>query len=116
MKDAQSDELKKETRTLDVKLPPECATSKASISTWQKGLTVSYTEPKMQELGYTTIYLTAPGSQAQAIRVWTNDARGGANVVVRNIAAPAQDFAVCVTATSWGGKESPPALLKSLAR
>lgn len=121
VKDAKSDELRKET-IIGVKLPEGCDTSTTSIP-MGKNVTVSYQEPKtdqsgapLNELGYTTIYLSSPGSEAQATRVWTNDARGGANVTITNVAPPAQDFALCVTATNWSRKESAPALLKPSAQ
>jgi hypothetical protein len=116
VKNAQSDELRKET-TLGVTLPPECTTITTSLPTGKNNLTVSYQEPStdqsgapLKELAFTTIYLSWPGGQAQAIRVWTNDPHGGAIVTIQNVAAPAQEFALCVTATNWARKESPPAL------
>ena len=122
VKDAQSVELRNET-TIGVKMPEGCATSASSIPVGKKNLTISYQEPKtdqsgapLKELGYTTIYLSPPGSQAQAIRVWTNDSRGGANVTVKNVPAPAQEFALCVTATNWARQDSPPALLTPSGR
>lgn len=115
VKDAQSDELKKETTTLGVTLPPGCTTITTSTPAGKKLLTVSYQEPTIDHgngpLAFTTIYLSSPGGQAQVIRVWTNDARGGATVTIKNVAAPAQEFAICVTATNWARQESPPALL-----
>ena len=121
VKDAQGDELRKET-TLGATMPPGCATSTTSIPAGKKSLTVSYQEPTTDHSGpplqllFTTVYLSSPGGQAQAIRVWTNDARGGAMVTIKNIAPPAQEFALCVTATNWAWQESPPALLTPSAR
>jgi hypothetical protein len=46
--------------------------------------------------------------KAQAIRVWTNDAHGGAFVTIRDIPVPAQELKLCVTATNWDRKESRP--------
>ena len=113
VKDAQGDELRKET-TLGVTLPPGCPPITTSIPAEKKKLTVSYQEPTLDHggifLAFTTIYLSSPRGQAQAIRVWTNDAHGGAIVTIKNIAVPAQEFALCVTATNWAGQESPPAL------
>ena len=115
VKNAQGDELRKETYP-NVALPPGC-TKSFSIPTWKNGLTVSYQEPTSEHSGpplqllFTTIYLSLPGGQqSRAIHVWTNDARGGAMVTINNLAPPAQEFALCVTATNWARKESPPAL------
>jgi hypothetical protein len=122
VKDARGDELRKET-TLGVTLPPGCTTSTTSIPDGKKNLTVSYKEPAaeqngapLKELAYTTIYLSSPKGPAQAIRVWTNDAHGGAFVTITNVDAPAQEFVLCVTATNWAKMESPPALLTPSAR
>lgn len=120
--DAQGDELRKETYP-DVTLPPGCATSTTSIPAGKKSVTVSYQEPMTDHTGpplqllFTTIYLSLPGGQqSRAIRVWTNYARGGAMVTIKNVVPPAQEFALCVTATNWAWKESPPALLTPSAR
>ena len=113
LKDAQGDELRKET-TLGVTLPPGCPQITTSMPAENKKLTVSYQEPTLDHggvfLAFTTIYLSSPGGHAEAIRVWTNDARGGAIVTINNIAVPAQEFALCATATNWAGQESPPSL------
>ena len=115
-KNAQGDELRKET-TVDVPLPPGCPTFTTSLPAGKTTLTVSYQEPTtnqngalLTELGYTTIYLSSPKTQTKAIRIWTNDAHGGALVAIRDIPIPAQELGLCVTATNWARKESPPAL------
>jgi hypothetical protein len=114
-KNAQSDELRKETTT-GVPLPPGCQTQTMSLPAGQTHLTVSYQEPTtdenkvpLKDLAYTTIYVSAPHSTAQAIRVWTNDPHGGARVTIHNVPAPAQEVELCVTATNWARKESVPA-------
>ena len=116
-KNAQGDELRKET-TVGVPLPPGCPTQTRSLQTGQTHFTVSYQEPTanennvpLKDLAYTTIYVSAPNSTAQAIRVWTNNPQGGAPVRVLNVLAPAQaqEVGLCVTATNWARKESLPA-------
>ena len=116
-KNAQSEELRKET-TAGVPFPPGCPTHTMALPAGQTHLTVSYQEPNVDEnkvplkdLAYTTIYVSAPHSTAQAIRVWTNDPHGGALVTIHNVPAPAQEVALCVTATNWARKESAPAPL-----
>jgi predicted small secreted protein len=116
-KNAQSEELRKET-TAGVPFPPGCPTHTMALPAGQTHLTVSYQEPNVDEnkvpikdLAYTTIYVSAPHSTAQAIRVWTDNSHGGALVTIHNVPAPAQDVALCVTATNWGRKESAPAPL-----
>ena len=112
---AQSEELRNET-TVGVPLPPGCATHTRARSAEQTHLTVSYQEPtvdkngaRLKELAYTTIYVSAPHKTAQAIRVWTNDPKGGAPVTIHNVPAPAQELTLCVTATNWARQESEPA-------
>ena len=114
-KNAQSDELRKET-TVGVPLPPGCPTHTRALPAGQTHLTVSYQEPTVNEhnvplkdLAYTTIYVSAPHSSAQAIRIWTNDPHGGALVTIHNVPAPAQELGLCVTATNWARQESVPA-------
>lgn len=114
-KNAQSDELRKET-TVGVPFPPGCPTHTRTLPTGQTHLTVSYQEPTVDEnniplkdLAYTTIYVSAPLSAAQAIRIWTNDPHGGALVTIHNVPAPAQEVGLCVTATNRARKESVPA-------
>ena len=114
-KNAQGDELRKET-TVGVPLPPGCPTLTTSLPAGKTGLTVSYQEPTTSQngaplanLAYTTIYLSWPKAQTKAIRVWTNDAHGGALVTIRNVSAPSPEFGICVTATNWARQESPPA-------
>lgn len=116
-RNAQSDELRKET-TVGVPLPPGCPTHTVSLTAGQTYLTVSYQEPtedkngvRLKELAYTTIYVNAPHSPAQAIRVWTNNPQGGAPVTVLKVPAPAQEVGLCVTATNWARQESAPAPL-----
>ena len=65
-KNAQSDELRKET-TVDAPLPSGCPTHTMSLPAGQTHLTVSYQEPTIDEnevplkdLPYTTIYVSAP--------------------------------------------------------
>lgn len=121
VKDAQGDELRKET-TLGATLPPGCTSNTTSVPAGKKSLTVSYQEPTTDHKGpplqllFTTVYLSSPGGKAQATRVWTNDAHGGAMVTIKNVAPPAQEFTLCVTATNWARQESPPALLTPSAR
>jgi hypothetical protein len=114
-KHAQSEELRKET-TVGVPLPPGCPTHTRTRSAEQTHLTVSYQEPTVDEnnvplkdLAYTTIYVSALHSAAQAIRIWTNDPHGGARVTIHNVPAPAQELKLCVTATNWARQESEPA-------
>jgi hypothetical protein len=115
-KNAQSDELRKET-TVGVPLPPGCPTLTTSLPAGKAIFTVSYQEPTtnqngapLTDLGYTTIYLSSPKAQTKALRIWTNNAHGGALVTISNIPVPAQELGLCVTATNWAQKESPPAL------
>jgi hypothetical protein len=114
-KNAQGDELRKET-TVSVSLPPGCPTLTTSLPEGKTSVTISYQEPTtnqngvpLKELAYTTIYLSAPKAQTKFIRVWTNDAHGGALVTIRDIPVPAQGLGLCVTATNWARQESPPA-------
>ena len=113
-KNAQSDEIRKET-TVGVVLPPGCPTLTASVPAGKKVFTISYQEPKtdqsgvpLTDLSYTTIYLSSSQGQTQSIRIWTTDPRGGAIVTVHNIAPPAQQFGICATATNLAKKESSP--------
>jgi hypothetical protein len=115
-KNAQSEELRKET-TVGVPLPPGCPTHTRALPAGQIHLTVSYQEPTVDEnnvplkdLAYTTIYVSALHSAAQAIRIWTNDPHGGARVTIHNVPAPAQEVGLCLTATDWARNESAPAL------
>ena len=113
-KDAQADELRKET-TLGVPLPSGCSQTTLSLPAGKKDLTVSYQEPTvdekgvpLKELAFTTIYLSSAEGSVQAIRVWTNDSHGGAKVTIHHVVPPADKFALCVTATNWARIESPP--------
>ena len=105
-------ELRNET-TVGVPLPPDCPTLTTSLPAEKTSITVSYQEPTtnqdqapLTDLAYTTIYVSSSKSPPQAIRVWTNDAHGGALVTIRDIPVPAQELGVCVTATNWARKES----------
>ena len=116
-KNAQDDELRKET-TVCGPLASSCLTLTMSLPAGKNGLTVSYQEPTtnqngvlLTDLAYTTIYLSSPRAQTNAIRIWTNDAHGGALVTIRNMPVPAQELGLCVTATTWDRKESGPAPL-----
>jgi len=113
-KDAQGDELRRET-TLGVALPPGCSAISLSKPTERKDITVSYQEPTtdekgvhLKELAFTTIYLSSGEGSSQAIRVWTNDPQGGAKVTIHHVVPPADNFALCVTATNWARNESTP--------
>jgi len=113
-KSALTTELRKETTT-GMALPAGCPTLIKSLPATQTSLTVSYFEPNksqndtsLTDLAYTTIYLSAKGTPTTAIRVWTNDPRGGAQVTINDIPAPATEVGLCVTATNWAGKESSP--------
>ena len=117
-KNAQGDELRKETM-VSVSLPPGCPTLTTSLPPGKANVTVSYQEPTtnqngvpLKELAYTTIYLSVPEAQTKFIRVWTNDAHGGAQVTISDIPVPAQGLGLCVTATNWARKESGPASSK----
>lgn len=114
-KNAQGSELQKETMPVKT-LPDGCPTLPASLPAGKTRITVSYQEPTtnqngvpLTELGYTTIYLSTLEG-AQAIHVWTNDAHGGAFVTIHDVAVPAQELKLCVTATNWSLKESRPAV------
>ncbi len=117
-KSATSAELKNETRTV-AKLPEGCLASKPPLPAGRPTMTVSYREPKTdyddvpQRLGFTTIYLASDQMKPTAIRVWTNDAHGDSPVTIRDVAVPGGEFTLCVTATNWGLKESPPAILSA---
>lgn len=111
-KSAMTTELRKETRT-GMTLPAGCPALTKSFPATQTSLTVSYLEPTknqngalLTDLAYTTIYLSAKGSPTTAIRIWTNDARGGAQVTISDIPVTASEIGLCVTATNWAGKES----------
>ncbi|BFU96750.1 MAG: protein of unknown function [Nitrospira sp.] len=112
VKNALSEELRKET-TLDPVLPSDCPTLTVSLPEGKQKIIVSYREPTQDQngialttLAFTTIYLTGPESKPKAFRIWTNDARGGAQVTIRDIPVSDREAGVCVTATNWGGKQS----------
>ena len=114
-KNAQGDELRKETM-VGVPIPPSCPTLTTTLPAEKTSITVYYQEPKTTQAGnplanlaYTTIYLSWPNAQPKAIRIWTNDAHGGALVTVRDIPVTAQELGLCVTATNWARQESSPA-------
>ena len=114
-KNAQGDELRKETM-VGVPLPAGCPTLTTTLPAEKTSVAVYYQEPTTTQAGnplanlaYTTIYLSWPSAQPRAIRIWTNDAHGGALVTIRNIPVPAQELGLCVTATNWARKESAPA-------
>jgi len=114
-KNASSEELRKET-TLDPVLPPGCPTVTMSLPEGRNKMAVSYREPTQDQngvplttLAFTTVYVSGAQSKTTAFRIWTNDARGGAQVTVREIPVPDREAGVCVTATNWARKESAPA-------
>jgi len=118
-KSARSEELRKETR-VGVALPSGCPTMTTNTQPDKSTITVSYLEPttdhkgsSLDSLTYTTIYLSSPSAQVMAIRIHTEDNRGGAYVTIRDIPIPipGQEVGICVTATDWANKESSPALL-----
>jgi hypothetical protein len=115
-KSADGDELRKET-TVGVALPSGCQTITVSVPEGKKSISVSYTEPTtnqdgtpIQKLAYTTIYVSSANSPTQAIRVWTNDAHGGALVKIHNVAIPEREVRLCFTYSNWDRKEKLPAL------
>ncbi|MCC6141901.1 MAG: hypothetical protein IT389_14940 [Nitrospira sp.] len=117
-KSAQEQDLRNET-TVGAHLPSGCPTQTASFPAGQPTFTISYQEPAVDQKGapltdlaFTTIYISAAETPATAIRVWTNDAHGGASVTVNDIHLPARNIGLCVTATNWSRKESGPAQLK----
>ena len=114
-KNAQGSELRNETMPVK-KLPDGCLPLPTPLAAEKPRITVSYQEPTtnqngvpLTELDYTTIYVSSLEG-AQAIHVWTNDSRGGAFVTIRDVAVPAQNLTLCVTATNWSRQESLPAL------
>jgi len=114
-KTAASQELRKET-TVDPVLPSGCPTVTMSIPEGRTTMVVSYREPTLDQngaplttLAYTTVYVSGAQSKTAAFRIWTNDARGGALVTIRDIPVQEREAGVCVTATNWGQKESKPA-------
>jgi uncharacterized protein YceK len=113
-KSAQSDELRRES-SVAVTLPRGCPTLTAALPMGRTSVSISYEEPSTNQdgspltnLAYTTIYLTSPQSQPSSIRIWTDDAHGGAPVTIRDVPIASQELEVCVTATNWAGKESEP--------
>ncbi|ULA65765.1 MAG: conserved exported protein of unknown function [Nitrospira sp.] len=114
-KSAQEQDLRNET-TVGTHLPPGCPTQTASFPAGQPTFTASYQEPAVDQKGapltdlaFTTIYISAAETPTTAMRVWTNDAHGGASVTVHDIPLPARNIGLCVTATNWSRKESGPA-------
>lgn len=114
-KNAQGEELRKET-TVGVIVPAGCPTHTMHLPAGKTSLTISYQEPTtnqnggpLNNLAYTTVYISSTTSPAQAIRVWTNYTHGGALVTIRSIAVPPQEVRICVTATNQERMESRPA-------
>ena len=113
-KNAVSSELQNET-TPNKPFPSGCPNVTKSIPEGKTNVTVCYQEPttdqngaRLTDLGFTTIYLRLSNGQTKAIRVWTNDAHGGARVKISNISVTPGNLEVCVTATDWARNESPP--------
>jgi hypothetical protein len=114
-KNADENELQKET-TVGVAIPSGCQTIAVSVPQNKKSISVSYQEPTMnqdgtpmQKLAYTTIYVSSANSPTKAIRVWTNNAHGGALVKINNIAVPDGEVKLCFTYSNWDRKETLPA-------
>ncbi len=114
-KSASADELRKET-TAGVTPPTSCPTLSLALPAGQSQISVSYQEPQfagdgrpITDLAYTTIYVLEPKRPARAIRVWTNDSRGGGQVEITDISVSGQEVGLCVTATNWARQESAPA-------
>ena len=112
---ASGEKLRSKT-TVGATLPAGCPAVTASVPAGQNGLTITYREPSTNATGspltnllLTSIYIGVPNGQTHAIRIWTNDPRGGAIVTVRNVLPSAPEVRLCVTATNLAGQESPPA-------
>jgi len=110
----QSDELRHAT-SLGATLPAGCSALTASIPAEKKDVTISYQEPTadqtgspLTDLSHTTIYLAAPNSQGQSIRIQAADPHGGARITIHHVVPPAPAFRICATATNRAGKESVP--------
>lgn len=113
-KNSQGNYLKKEI-IVGASIPTGCQKIAGSIPAGKKSFTVSYSEPKtsrdgkpLDDLAYTTLYVASPNAKTTAIRVWTNDARGGADVSVSEIPVPGPEVEICVTATDRNKNESAP--------
>jgi len=114
-KNVSSEELRKET-TLDPVLPSGCPSVTMSLPEGRNKMAVSYREPTQDQngvplttLAFTTLYVSSAPSKTAAFRIWTNDARGGALVTVRDVPVADREAGICVTATNWARKESGPA-------
>ena len=109
-KSAQSDELRKET-TVGVELPAGCPKLTKALPAGRATFNVHYREPTSSEngksanLAYTTIYLRSPSGQTKAIRILSNDPRGGAFVNVIDIPLSGSEIELCITGTNRYGKE-----------
>lgn len=114
---AQGEELRKEIM-IGASLPPGCPTLTDTFLPGKSSFRVSYTEPThrtdgtpLNDLAYTTLYVSSANSPTRAIRIWARDARGGTSVVIEDI--PTLDLGteigLCVTATNWANQESLPA-------
>ena len=111
-KSAQSDELQRET-LVGVSLPPGCPTLTKTFPPGTTSFVVSYEEPThridgtlVSDLAFTTLYMGSPNGPARAIRVRTNNQKGGALVKLRDIPVFDQEIWLCVTATNLAQKES----------
>lgn len=96
-------------------LPSGCPKITESLPTGKTSIAVSYSEPTnrqdglaLYDLDYTTVYVSSPNVATIAIRVWSNDARGGAHVTIREIPVVGPEVGICVTATDSRGNESAP--------
>lgn len=115
--DAQGEELRKET-VIGASLPPGCPTLTHTILPGKSSFRASYTEPThrtdgtpLNDLAYTTLYVSSANLPTRAIRIWARDANGGKSVIIEDI--PTLDLGteigLCVTATNWANQESLPA-------
>lgn len=114
IKSAQSDEVRKETM-VGVELPPDCLKIAETFPAGQATFDLHYREPAttqdgkvMDNLAYTTIYLRSSNGQTKAIRIPSKDSHGGASLTVRDIPVSSSEIVLCITATNYYGKESPP--------
>ncbi len=115
-KSALDSDLKNETVSGGA-LPSGCPTVTMNLPAGKSDITVSYQEPAttqkgtpLADLAYTTIYVSIPKTMPRAIRVWTNNPRGGAPITVKDIAVSGREVGICVTATNWARQESGPAV------
>ena len=96
-------------------LPSGCPKITKSIPGGETTITVSYSEPvgrqdgtALLDLAYTTVYVSSPNGKTMAIRAWSDNAGGGADVTITEIPVVGPEVGVCVTATNWRGNESMP--------